>query len=155
MRAAPVLVLAAMTLLAACETPRPFLGTELGRRQTELIVAGMSGPLIPGEDLSDIRNVSAEAAAYQMVEGLGAAEAAAVFAADGATCAGPVCEWRFAVREALLPCNVPLLGSMCVRIPGPRSTFDRRYRITILGDPIRTREDLVFDEKVSSVGEGR
>lgn len=155
MRPAPALILAATTLLAACETPRPFLDTELGRRRTELIVAAMSGPLIPGQDLSDIRDVSAEAAAFQMVEGLGAAEAAAVFAADGATCTGRVCEWRYTVREALFPCNVPLLGSMCVRMPGPRSTFDQRYRITILGDPVRTREDLAFEEKVSSVGEGR
>ena len=144
MRTNTVFAVAALMLAVSCSRPDPFAQTEIGRRRIQLY----QSQTVQDAILHPERDTSFEAllgdAAFEMARGMDADRAIQKLEADGASCAGMTCVWEYTVREALFPCGVPPLSvvSMCIRMPGPRRTFEERFEVTLLGQRIQDRTDI-------------
>lgn len=144
MRISTGFAIASLMFAVSCSTPDPFSKTEIGKKRIQLYQSRTLADAV----LYPERDTSFEAllgdAAFEMTRGLEADRAIQRFEADGASCAGSTCVWEYTVREALYPCGVPPLSlvSMCIRQPGPRQTFEKRYEVTLLDQRIQDRTDI-------------
>ena len=136
--------IAVLMFAASCSTPDPFAQTEIGKKRIELYQSQTVEDAILHPD----RDTSFEAllgdVAFELTRGMDADRAIQTFVADGASCFGPTCVWKYTVRETLFPCGVPpvSLVSMCIRQPGPRRTFEEHYEVTLLNRRIQDRTDI-------------
>lgn len=134
----------ALMLVASCSAPDPFARTEIGRKRLAL----SQGLTLHDTILNPERDTSSAAllgdAAFELTQGMDADQATRTFVADGASCSGATCVWTYRLREAAFPCGLPPISlvSMCIRQPGPRRSFERRYEVTLLNPTILERSDI-------------
>lgn len=133
------LVIAALFMLTACSGRSGSYDSELTRKQIEIVKRNDLNYMMLHPTTDDSYNGTVREAAFQMIKGMQAEQAIAVFETDGATCQNRTCIWAYRDRETWAEVTFG------IRMPGPRRTFDRFRRVTVEADVVVSVSDVTVE----------